>query len=70
MTSETLRKLLKQEKQQAVRTRTIGVRVSEEELGRLNDVAAREGLPPATLARVLILAGVADLEREPWDEEG
>lgn len=62
MTRETLQALLDAEKSQPKRERPLSLRLSDQEHALLHEVAKGEGLPPATLARVLIIHGLQELE--------
>ncbi|HNX52078.1 MAG TPA: hypothetical protein PKL08_18055, partial [Thermoanaerobaculaceae bacterium] len=44
------------------RERPLSLRLSEQEHALLHAVAEAEGLPPATLARAVLVAGLRDLE--------
>jgi len=70
MTREKLVKAVHEARANLRRDRMVSIRLSEDEYTRLFAVADRQGVPAATLARVLVVEGVADLEAEPWDEEG
>lgn len=62
MTRERLLAAISEEKSQTKRDKPISLRLSTEELRRLQRVAKTQGIPAATLARILVLAGVEDLE--------
>jgi len=64
MTKETLRKAVETEKTAPRRDRALSVRLSAAEHRLLFKVAKREGLLPSTLARVLVVAGLAELAAE------
>ena len=70
MTGTRLRQALEREKRSLARSRILAVRMTEEDMARLASVAKAEGLAPATLARVLIMAGIEDLEGERPRKEG
>ncbi len=62
MTRDRLTAALEVLKGQTKRDKPLSLRLSAEEQRRLYRVAKAERIPPATLARVLIMAGVEDLE--------
>ena len=64
MTKETLRKAVETEKGAPRRNRAVSVRLSSAEHRLLFQAAKREGLLPSTLARVLVVAGLAELAAE------
>lgn len=62
MTREKLLAAISEEKAQTRRDKPISLRLSTEELRRLQRVAKAQGVPAATLARILVMTGVDDLE--------
>lgn len=62
MTRETVEAMLARERSTPRRDTQVVIRFSAEERERLLTTAQRQGVPAATLARVLILAGLDDLE--------
>ncbi|TAM44319.1 MAG: hypothetical protein EPN53_16715 [Acidobacteria bacterium] len=65
MTRERLSAALEELKSQPVRNKPLSLRLSGEEQKRLYKAAKLQGIPPASLARVLIVTGLADLEALP-----
>jgi hypothetical protein len=61
MTRETLRAALATQKATPRRDRVVAVRVTEAEHRLLFATAKREGIPPSTLAHLLLVAGLAEL---------
>lgn len=62
MTRERLRQAVEEARAGLKRDRIVAVRFTGPELKRLQRVAGKQGIPAATLARVLITAGLEDLE--------
>jgi hypothetical protein len=62
MTKTKILHLLEETKATKRRPRMLGVRMSDEEYEPLERAAKAQGVPAATLARVLIAAGLSDLK--------
>ncbi len=65
MTRERLAAALEELKSQALRDKPLSLRLSAEEQRRLYKAAKGQGVKPATLARVLIMSALDDLEALP-----
>ena len=65
MTRERRLAAIREEKAQATRDKPVSFRLTADELRRLQRAAKTQGLPASTLARILVVAGVADLEATP-----
>jgi len=63
MTEARLRAMLAEVKAEN-RSRILSVRLAPAEYARLERAAKGEGIPAATLGRVLVLAGLAELQAE------
>ncbi len=62
MTRERLLAAISAEKAQATRDKSMSFRLTAEELRRLQRVAKAQGVPASSLSRILVMAGVEDLE--------
>ena len=62
MTRERLLAAISAEKAQATRDSSMSFRLTADELRRLQRTAKAQGLPASTLARILVMTGVDDLE--------
>jgi predicted transcriptional regulator len=62
MTRERVRQAVQAVKAPVKREHIVAVRLTEPEWKWLRRTAAGQGIPPATLARVLVTAGLEDLE--------
>jgi hypothetical protein len=62
MTRERLLAAINEEKAQVTRDESMAFRLTADELRRLHRVAKAQGLKAATLARILVMTGVDDLE--------
>ena len=62
MTRDRLLAAISEEKAHGARNKPISFRLTGEELRRLQRVAKTHDMPYGTLARILVMAGVEDLE--------
>lgn len=62
MTRERLLAAISAEKAQTTRDKPMSFRLTADELRRLQRVAKAQDVPPSSLARILVMTGVEDLE--------
>jgi len=69
MTRATLLSLIEKQRTAPRRDHPLSLRLNGGELRRLKTAAKRHGIPAATLARLLLVAGLEDLEGERKESE-
>ena len=70
MTRDTLQAMLDRERATRRRETQVVIRLSGEEREQLESAARAQSMPAATLARILIMAGLEDLATERPGKEG